>query len=101
MAVGKGDGAGRRQRTSLVMETRELGLVAGRRTKVYGLPKDRLYATVFDDDDEAEELWKKVTDIGSDRIFRCGAKDNFWQMGDTGPCVPCSEIFYDFGPEAL
>ena len=50
-------------------------------TKVYGLPKDRLYATVFDDDDEAEELWKKVTDIGSDRIFRCGAKDNFWQMG--------------------
>ena len=70
-------------------------------TKVYGLPKDRLYATVFDDDDEAEELWKKVTDIGSDRIFRCGAKDNFWQMGDTGPCGPCSEIFYDFGPEAL
>ncbi len=70
-------------------------------TKVYGLPKDRLYATVFDDDDEAEELWKKVTDIGRDRIFRCGAKDNFWQMGDTGPCGPCSEIFYDFGPESL
>ncbi len=70
-------------------------------TKVYGLPKERLYATVFDDDDEAEELWKKTTDIAPGRIFRCGAKDNFWQMGDTGPCGPCSELFYDFGPEAL
>ncbi|MDA1314403.1 MAG: alanine--tRNA ligase [Acidobacteria bacterium] len=70
-------------------------------TKVYGLPKERLYVTVFDDDDDAEDLWKKTTDIGPGRIFRCGAKDNFWQMGDTGPCGPCSEIFYDFGPEAL
>ena len=70
-------------------------------TQVYGLPKDRLYVTVYEDDDEAEELWKKVTGIGSDRIFRCGAKDNFWQMGDTGPCGPCSEIFYDYGPEGL
>ena len=70
-------------------------------TQVYGLPKDRLYATVYEDDDEAEELWNKVTDIGPDRIFRCGAKDNFWQMGDTGPCGPCSEIFYDYGPEGL
>ena len=70
-------------------------------TQVYGLPKDRLYATVYEDDDEAEELWKKVTGIGPDRVFRCGAKDNFWQMGDTGPCGPCSEIFYDYGPEGL
>ncbi len=70
-------------------------------TKIYGLPQDRLYVTVFEDDDEAEELWKKVTGIGPDRIFRCGAKDNFWQMGDTGPCGPCSEIYYDFGPEGL
>ena len=70
-------------------------------TQVYGLPKDRLYVTVYEDDDEAEELWKKVTGIGPDRIFRCGAKDNFWQMGDTGPCGPCSEIFYDYGPEGL
>ena len=70
-------------------------------TKEYGLPKDRLYATVYEDDDEAEELWKSVTDIGADRIFRRGAKDNFWQMGDTGPCGPCSEIFYDFGPQGL
>lgn len=70
-------------------------------TEVYGIPKDRLYATVYEDDDEAEQLWKTVTDIGADRIFRCGAKDNFWQMGDTGPCGPCSEIFYDYGPEGL
>ena len=70
-------------------------------TKVYGLPKGRLYATIFEDDDEAEELWKKTTDIAPDRIFRCGAKSNFWQMGDSGPCGPCSEIFYDFGPDAL
>ncbi|MCB9383046.1 MAG: alanine--tRNA ligase [Bryobacterales bacterium] len=70
-------------------------------TEVYGLPKDRLYVTVFEDDDEAEELWVKHTDIGRNRIFRCGAKDNFWQMGDTGPCGPCSEIFYDFGPSGL
>ncbi|MGH7488807.1 MAG: alanine--tRNA ligase-related protein, partial [bacterium] len=55
-------------------------------TNVYGLPKDRLYATVYEDDDEAEELWKKTTDIGSNRIFRRDAKDNFWQMGETGPC---------------
>ena len=70
-------------------------------TEVYGLPKDRLYVTVFQDDDEAEELWATRTDVGRDRIFRCGAKDNFWQMGDTGPCGPCSEIFYDFGPAGL
>ncbi len=70
-------------------------------TEVYGLPKERLYVTVFREDDEAEELWKRVTDIGHDRIFRCDEKDNFWQMGETGPCGPCSEIFYDFGPAGL
>ncbi len=70
-------------------------------TDVYGIRKDRLYATVYTEDDEAEELWKRTTDIHPDHIFRCGAKDNFWQMGETGPCGPCSEIFYDFGPEAL
>jgi alanyl-tRNA synthetase len=68
-------------------------------TKDYGLPKDRLYVTVFRDDDEAEELWQKVAGVPKSRIFRLGEKDNFWQMGDTGPCGPCSEIFYDFGPE--
>ena len=70
-------------------------------TKVYGLPEERLYVTIFRDDDEAEQLWKQVTSIGSNRIFRCDEKDNFWQMGDVGPCGPCSEIFYDYGPEGL
>src|SRR6201996_2169384 len=66
--------------------------------KWYGMPKERLYVTVFREDDEAEELWQKVAGVPKDRIFRLGEKDNFWQMGDTGPCGPCSEIFYDFGP---
>ena len=70
-------------------------------TEVFGLPKDRLYVTVFQDDDEAERLWAKAAGVPLDRIHRCGAKDNFWQMGDTGPCGPCSEIFYDYGPEGL
>ena len=65
----------------------------------YGLPKDRLYVTVFREDDEAEELWQKVAGIPKDRIFRLDEKDNFWQMGETGPCGPCSEIHYDLGPK--
>ncbi len=69
-------------------------------TKDYGLPKDKLYVTVFREDDEAEELWQKVASVPKSRIFRLDEKDNFWQMGDTGPCGPCSEIYYDFGPEA-
>src|SRR4051812_2579612 len=69
-------------------------------TKDYGLPKDRLYITVFREDDEAEELWQKVAGVPKSRIFRLDEKDNFWQMGDTGPCGPCSEIHYDLGPEA-
>jgi alanyl-tRNA synthetase len=69
-------------------------------TKDYGLPKDKLYVTVFREDDEAEELWQKVAGVPKDRIFRLGEKDNFWQMGETGPCGPCSEIHYDLGPEA-
>jgi len=66
-------------------------------TKEWQLPKDKLYATVFKDDDEAEELWKKVTDIAHDRILRFDEKSNFWEMGDTGPCGPCSEILIDLG----
>ncbi len=66
-------------------------------TKEYGLPKDRLYVTVFREDDDAENLWQEVTGIPKCRIFRLDEKDNFWQMGDTGPCGPCSEIHYDFG----
>lgn len=67
-------------------------------TEVWKLPKDKLYATIYKDDDEAEALWKKVTDIGPERILRFGEKDNFWEMGDTGPCGPCSEIHIDLGP---
>src|SRR5579872_7077791 len=68
-------------------------------TKDYGLPKDKLYVTVFREDDEAEELWQKVAGVPKSRIFRLDEKDNFWQMGETGPCGPCSEIHYDLGPE--
>ncbi len=69
-------------------------------TKEYGLPKDRLYVSVFREDDEAEKLWREVTDVSPSRIYRLGEADNFWQMGETGPCGPCSEIYYDFGPDA-
>jgi len=66
-------------------------------TRDWGLPRDRLMVTVYQDDDEAFDLWKKIAGLGDDRIVRLGAKSNFWQMGDTGPCGPCSEIFYDHG----
>ena len=66
-------------------------------TGEWKLPKEKLYATIFEDDDEAFELWKKVTDIGHSRIFRFGSKDNFWEMGEIGPCGPCSEIHMDLG----
>ena len=66
-------------------------------TKEFGLPKDRLLVTVYHDDDEAFELWKKIAGFSDDRIIRIATSDNFWSMGDTGPCGPCSEIFYDQG----
>ena len=62
-----------------------------------GLPKDKLYATVYTDDDEAAVLWEKVAGLPPERIYRLGEKDNFWSMGDTGPCGPCSEILIDQG----
>ncbi len=68
-------------------------------TDVWTLPKDKLYATVYTTDDEAERLWREVTDIGQDRISRF-EKENFWEMADTGPCGPCSEIHIDRGPAA-
>ena len=68
-------------------------------TKVFGLPKDRLAVTVYHTDDVAYNLWKKISGLPEDRIIRIATKDNFWQMGDTGPCGYCSEIFYDHGPE--
>ncbi|MBM4169688.1 MAG: alanine--tRNA ligase [Ignavibacteria bacterium] len=64
-------------------------------TSVWGLPKERLWATVYRDDSEAEELWKRVTDINPAHVLRFDEKDNFWEMGETGPCGPCSEIHFD------
>jgi alanyl-tRNA synthetase len=66
-------------------------------TKEFGLPRDKLTATVYIDDDEAFDLWKKIAGLPESRIIRIAGADNFWQMGDTGPCGPCSEIFYDHG----
>src|SRR6266545_5928391 len=66
-------------------------------TKEYGLPKDRLLTTVYAEDDEAFDLWKKVAGFSETKIIRIPTSDNFWAMGDTGPCGPCSEIFYDHG----
>jgi alanyl-tRNA synthetase len=75
-------------------------------TKVYKLPAEKLWVTVYAEDDEAYEIWNKVVGVPAERIVRIGdnkgaryASDNFWMMGDTGPCGPCTEIFYDHGPE--
>ncbi|KQW36154.1 alanine--tRNA ligase [Rhizobacter sp. Root404] len=75
-------------------------------TEVYKLPKEKLWVTVYAEDDEAYEIWNKDVGVPADRIVRIGdnkgaryASDNFWMMGDTGPCGPCTEIFYDHGPE--
>ena len=69
-------------------------------TKEWGLPKDKLWATVYLDDDEAEQLWAKISGLPAERIKRFGEKENFWEMGETGPCGPCSEIHLDRGPDA-
>ncbi len=66
-------------------------------TKDFGLDKKKLYFTVFQEDNEAFNLWKKVTGLGDDRIIKISTSDNFWSMGETGPCGPCSEIFFDHG----
>lgn len=68
-------------------------------TQVLEIPKEKLWVTVYEEDDEAYDLWEQKIGVSKDRIARIGAKDNFWQMGDTGPCGPCSEIFYDHGPD--
>ena len=68
-------------------------------TQVLKLPPERLWVTVFKDDDEAAQIWVQEIGVDPNRLSRCGEKDNFWSMGDTGPCGPCTEIFYDHGPE--
>ena len=68
-------------------------------TRDFGLPKDRLTVTVYAEDEEAAGFWRKIAGLPDERIVRIGTTDNFWSMGDTGPCGPCSEIFYDHGPE--
>jgi alanyl-tRNA synthetase len=68
-------------------------------TGVLNLPEEKLWVTVFEEDDEAADIWLKDIGVSPDRFSRIGAKDNFWAMGDTGPCGPCTEIFYDHGPE--
>lgn len=78
-------------------------------TKVFELPAEKLWATVYHEDDEAYEIWNKVVGLPAERIIRIGDKagkakyesDNFWAMGDTGPCGPCTEIFYDHGEEVF
>ncbi|WP_181707516.1 alanine--tRNA ligase [Chthonobacter rhizosphaerae] len=66
-------------------------------TREFGLPKDRLLVTVYSEDDEAAAFWRKIAGLSDDRIIRISTSDNFWAMGDTGPCGPCSEIFFDHG----
>ncbi len=68
-------------------------------TETLDLPAEKLWVTVFEEDDEAADIWLKTMKVDPDRFSRMGAKDNFWAMGDTGPCGPCSEIFYDHGPD--
>jgi alanyl-tRNA synthetase len=68
-------------------------------TKNLALPPERLWVTVFEDDDDAADIWLNTIGVDPSRFSRLGAKDNFWAMGDTGPCGPCSEIFYDHGPD--
>lgn len=68
-------------------------------TNVYKIPSQKLYVTVYKDDEEAYNIWSKEISVPKDRIFKMGDKDNFWSMGDTGPCGPCSEIYYDHGVE--
>ena len=68
-------------------------------TGTLGLPEERLWVTVFEEDDEAADIWLKEMKVDPKRFSRLGAKDNFWAMGDTGPCGPCSEIFFDHGED--
>src|SRR4029079_15197695 len=66
---------------------------------VLKLAPERLWVTVYEKDDEAADIWLNEIKVDKNRFSRCGEKDNFWSMGDTGPCGPCSEIYYDHGPD--
>ncbi|TFH50437.1 MAG: alanine--tRNA ligase, partial [Lysobacterales bacterium] len=68
-------------------------------TEKFAFPAERLWVTVYEEDDEAADIWLKGIGVDPNRFSRCGVKDNFWSMGDTGPCGPCSEVFYDHGPK--
>ena len=68
-------------------------------TREYGLPAEKLLVTVYHEDEEAAGLWRRIAGLDDDRIIRIATSDNFWAMGDTGPCGPCSEIFFDHGPQ--
>ncbi len=68
-------------------------------TDILKIPAEKLWVTVFEDDHEAADIWLKEMKVSAERFSRCGEKDNFWSMGDTGPCGPCTEIFYDHGPD--
>jgi alanyl-tRNA synthetase len=76
-----------------------IGYAWGFLTEVLKLPPERLWITVYEDDNEAADIWLREIGVSPERFTRCGAEDNFWSMGDTGPCGPCSEIFYDHGPQ--
>ena len=68
-------------------------------TKEYGLPKEKLLVTIYSEDEEAASLWKQIAGLDDSKIIRISTTDNFWAMGDTGPCGPCSEIFFDHGDQ--
>jgi len=70
-------------------------------TRELGINEDRIYVTVYHTDDESYDIWKKLTGFGDDKIIRISTNDNFWSMGDTGPCGPCSEIYYDYGDQII
>ncbi|GIT35840.1 MAG: hypothetical protein Ct9H300mP5_3090 [Candidatus Pelagibacterales bacterium] len=81
----------------IILKKKGISLAWDLITKEFGINKDKLYVTVFKEDNDAFNLWKKVAGLNESRIIRIATSDNFWSMGETGPCGPCSEIFFDHG----